>query len=94
MQALVRVVCAGLSADRNPFPLHLEVTGAHRMTGIDFRVDRERNTTDAIALAFPYMSFAGVSPAECVWNRKHCLSSQTIDLESGGRFSAGIWIAP
>ncbi|MBK9577591.1 MAG: DUF4832 domain-containing protein [Fibrobacteres bacterium] len=70
VQCLLLAVCAGFAADWASLPLRQEVTGVQPMTGIVLWADHERNTTDAIALEFSYMSFASVSPAEGVWNWK------------------------
>jgi len=54
----------------NPLPLRDSLTGVQPMTGIVYWTDSDRNTSDAVALEFSYMSFAAVSPADGVWNWK------------------------
>lgn len=70
LKVLLLAVSFAFAADWAPLPLRLEATGVQPMTGIVLWADHERNTTDAIALEFSYMSFASVSPAEGVWNWK------------------------
>ena len=64
---LLGELCA---ADWIGVPLRDSLSSVQPMTGIVYWTDSDKNSSDAVALEFSYMSFASVSPADGVWNWK------------------------